>query len=411
MKPLWIIVLLTINFSLNAQPPLTLQQALEVALKNNEGIKAATDQVESQRQLKKTSFDLPKTNVSLMYGQYNSYSKKDNNLTVTQSIPFTAFGSQRALNRSLLVAEESRKAVTVNELTFQVKQVFYGLGYLEDRQALLLQQDSLYEGFLKAAAARYRTGEANLLEQATAETQRNEITNQLVKNKADQVILQTVLKTLLNSDVLPSLEVPAEAELTFGGTSDSTDVQGNPSMAFMQQQVDVASSQKKVEAARAAPEVLVGFFSQTLIGVQDTEYGTGEVARANDRFTGFQVGLSIPLWYAPHQGRIKSAEYNRQAAAHSYQYAKKRLQNEYEQAYQGYLKNRTSLSYYKEAALPNAELIIKQSQAAFQNGEIGYAEYLLGLQRAIAVKEGYISTLNDYNQSIIYLEFLSGNKQ
>jgi cobalt-zinc-cadmium resistance protein CzcA len=78
---------------------LTLEQAIETALKNNGSVQAATYNVESQRALKKTGFDLPKTNVSLLYGQYNSYSKNDNNLTVTQTIPFTAFGSQGALNQ------------------------------------------------------------------------------------------------------------------------------------------------------------------------------------------------------------------------------------------------------------------------------------------------------------------------
>jgi cobalt-zinc-cadmium resistance protein CzcA len=176
----------------------------------------------------------------------------------------------------------------------------------------------------------------------------------------------------------------------------------------MRQQIDVAQSQKKVETAKFAPDLLVGFFSQTLIGSVNPEGGT--VASSSDRFTGFQLGLSLPIWFAPHQGRIKAAEYNKQAAQSSYQYYQTTLNGQLQQAAQQYIKNKNSLSYYRTSALPNAELILKQSQLAFRGGEIGYAEYLLGVRNAITIKEGYLQTLHDYNQSIVYIEFLSGNK-
>lgn len=393
-----------------SQQLLTLEQAIESALQKNEGVQAASYNIESQKALKKTGFDLPKTNVSLLYGQYNSYAKNDNNLTVTQTIPFTAFGSQGALNRSLVASSELKKAATENELIFQVKQVYYQLAFLRAKQKLLEQQDSIYGGFLKAASLRYKTGEANLLEQATAESQRNEVRNLLSKNQADQLVIRNQLKTLINSEELPDITDAELNQISFSNTPDSVAVQANPSARYMQQQMQVAKNEKKVEAAKAAPEVMLGFFTQTLIGIQDAESGSGAIASSSDRFTGFQVGLSIPLWFVPQQGRVKAAEYNRQAAESNYQYYHKTLQGQYQQAMQEYTKNKNSLEYYTTSALPNAELILKQTLLAFSNGEIGYAEYLLGVQKAIAIKEGHLQTLNDYNQSIIYIEFLSGNK-
>ncbi|MCU0369014.1 MAG: TolC family protein [Cyclobacteriaceae bacterium] len=393
-----------------SQQLLTLEQAIESALQKNEGVQAARYNIESQKALKKTGFDLPKTNVSLLYGQYNSYAKNDNNLTVTQTIPFTAFGSQGALNRSLVASSELKKAATENELIFQVKQVYYQLAFLRAKQKLLEQQDSIYGGFLKAASLRYKTGEANLLEQATAESQRNEVRNLLSKNQADQLVIRNQLKTLINSEELPDITDAELNQISFSNTPDSVAVQANPSARYMQQQMQVAKNEKKVEAAKAAPEVMLGFFTQTLIGIQDAESGSGAIASSSDRFTGFQVGLSIPLWFVPQQGRVKAAEYNRQAAESNYQYYHKTLQGQYQQAMQEYTKNKNSLEYYTTSALPNAELILKQTLLAFSNGEIGYAEYLLGVQKAIAIKEGHLQTLNDYNQSIIYIEFLSGNK-
>jgi len=136
-------LLLFITLLGKSQQLLTLEQAIKTGLQKNEGVQAASYNIESQKALKKTGFDLPKTNVSLLYGQYNSYSKNDNNLTVTQTIPFTAFGSQGALNRSLVASSELQKAATENELVFQVKRVYYQLAFLKAKQKLLEHQDSI----------------------------------------------------------------------------------------------------------------------------------------------------------------------------------------------------------------------------------------------------------------------------
>ncbi len=406
-------ILIIITFTLSSlvglgQPSkLTVQQAIDVALKNNVGIQSSVYEVESQKQLKKTGFDLPKTNVSLLYGQYNGFPKNDNNISVSQSIPFAALGSQASLNRSLLASSELKKAYTENELIYQVKQVYYQLAYVQARHELLLQQDSIYEGFLKSASLRYKTGETKLLEQTTAETQRNEVKNQLNQNESTVVILRTQLKTLLNSEGLPEISENGLTEISFEVSQD-TILSANPFLSYMRQQVEVAKSQKKVEAAKFAPDLLIGYFNQTLIDVPNTE--TGAIATSKDRFTGIQLGVSIPLWFVPHQGRVKSAEFNRQAAESNYTHQQKIMQGQSQQAVQLYEKNRSSLEYYRSSALPNAELILKHSQIAFRGGEIGYAEYLLGVRNAISIKEGYLLTLNDYNQSIIYIEFLAGVK-
>lgn len=409
MRTIVIILFSLSSFTLLAQSSkLTLEQAVEIALKNNTGIKAASYEVAYQKQLRKASFDLPKTDVSLTYGQYNSYVKNDNNITVSQTIPFAALGSQGALNRALVASTELKKAATENELVYNVKQVYYQLAYAQARYDLLLQQDSIYEGFLKSASLRYKTGETNLLEQTTAETQRNEVKNQLRQSEATMLVLRTQLKTLLNTEELPDISENTLREIEFRELADTAAVSANPSLAYMRQQVEVAHSQKKVEAAKFAPDLLVGFFSQTLIGTPDSENGGS--ATSSDRFTGFQVGISIPLWFVPHQGRVKAAAYNQQAAQSNYQYYQTTLKGQLQQAAQQYAQNKNSLEYYQTSALPNADLILKQSETAFRNGEIGYVEYFLGLRNALAIKEGYLQTLNDYNQSIVYIEFLSGNK-
>lgn len=403
---LLVLTMIVLTGRISAQTPVTLQDAIQTALKNNLSVQAAEQNVQAQRSLKGTSVDLPKTNVSFMYGQYNSYAKDDNNITVTQTIPFTALGSQGKLNRTNLVSRELQKQVAENELVYRVKQAYLELTYAKSRQALMLRQDSIYEGFVKSAAMRYQSGETNLLEKATAEVQRNEIRNQVRQNESAIKVLRTQLGTLLNSETMPDSNTSL---IEFNSTAiDSVTPVSNPMLKFMHQQVEVAQREKKLEAARLAPDIHAGFFSQTLIGVENLS--DGNLASASERFTGFQVGLSLPLWFAPHRARIRAAEFNKQAAESRHAYYKRTLKDEQLQALQQFTVTRNSLMYYRTSALPNAELMLKQAALAFKSGEINYAEHLIALRSALSIEENYLTTLRDYNQSIIYFEYLSDTK-
>lgn len=385
---------------------LTQEQAVQAALKNNTSLQAAAFEVEAQRSLKGTAFDLPKTNVSLLYGQYNGYPKNDNNVTVTQTIPFTAWGSQGRLNRANIALSELQLNVTQHELIYQVKQAYLELTFAKARQQLLKQQDSIFQEFLKAATARHKSGEANLLEQATAETQANEVKNQLQQNAAKIISHQSRLKALLNSTALP--DAAEDLREYPSASADSFLLTTHPSLQYMNQQIEVAKSQKKLEAGRFAPDITLGLFSQTLIDVANTE--NGQVATRSDRFIGFHVGLAIPLWFGPHLSRVRAAEYNKKAAESNYAYYKQTLDAQQLQAINQYEAGQNSLAYYKSSALVNAALIIKQSQTAFKGGDITYTEYLVALRNAVSVKENHLATLRDYNQAILYIEYLSGNK-
>ena len=409
MRKVLIVMLILLVGKSQAQDNIfSLDEAIDYALKNNSSVRSAGYQIASRKELRKASFDLPKTEVSLLYGQYNSYVDHDNNFTVTQSIPFSALGSQGKLNRSLIASAELQKAQTENELVFQVKQTHNRLLYAYSLRKLLLQQDSIFEGFFRSASLRYQAGETKLLEQSTAEAQRTQAKIRLRENESDIAVLRSQLRSLLNTPATPDIEDHELTQLSSGVNLDTTLLSANPSLAYARQQIEVAKNEKRVQGARFAPDFLVGFFSQTLIGTSDPE--TGAVANGSERFTGFQVGVAIPLWFAPHQARAKAASYNTKAAASRYYAYGQQLRSQMEQAIEEFHKNRNSLASFRDSSLPNAELILKQSEASFRGGEIGYAEFLLGLRNANDIREKYLQTLHDYNQSIILIEFLSGNK-
>ncbi|HRI79214.1 MAG TPA: efflux RND transporter permease subunit [Cyclobacteriaceae bacterium] len=390
------------------QKTVTMDEAILAAVSNNNGLKSATLDVEVQKHLKGTTTEIPKTSLMLLTGQYNSFNQ-DNNITLQQSIPFpTFFISQSKLLEKKIQSSEFRRASSENELIFQVKQVYLTLQYLFSRHFLLERQDSIYADMMKIATLQLKTGEGTLLQKTSAEARYNEVQNLKRQNEADQKVFINQLQILLNSQ---EEILPADTRLTRFSTmltNDTAMVSKNPLLAYQRSLTDVALQEKKVEFNRALPDLTFGYFNQTLIGYQRAYNSTDQYYDSQNRFSGFMAGISIPLWFLPHQARLKSASVRAESIRQGTEYFEKQLLGQWEKAVQEFSKNNNSLDYYTRSALPNAKLILAQTQIAYKTGEISQAEYRLNLQQALSIEEGYLLSLFQFNQSIITLEFLSG---
>ncbi|MBB4107428.1 CusA/CzcA family heavy metal efflux RND transporter [Pedobacter zeae] len=394
-----------------AQTALTLEQAISSALENNRTINGANLGVGLQQVLKKSAFEMPKTEVSMLYGQYNSLVKNDNNFTVSQTIPFpTLFAANAALGDERIKAGQLQVASSKNELVFQVKMVYTNLQYLYSKEKLLLGQDSIYKGFVKSASLKYKTGEGNLLEKVAAETQLQEVKNLLDQNRSDIGIYQAQLATLLGKGGPPLIADKFLKETPEIPFADTTLLNENPTLAYFRQQIVIAEKQRKVELAKALPDFTLGYFNQSLTGFQNVN-GSELFFGRDKRFQGFQVGLSVPLFYRAYAAKAKAASINREIASNELELQQRKLTGQYQQAFGEYLKNRQRYNYFMTSASANAALILKNSRIAYQNGEIGYSEYLLNLKQANGIDEGRLMALLQLSQSINQIEFLTGNNQ
>jgi len=409
VAPAVIVILLFGSSTIQAQNNGSLDEWIAKGLKNNNSVLAADAEVKSSQYLKKTSTEIAKTNVSLTYGQYNSYANKDNNLTISQSIPFpTTFAAKSKLAGSVIESNVLKKKLTEAEVVYQIKQVYYQWLNLNQRKELLARRDSVYKALAKASALRYKTGETNLLEKSSTEARSKEVENQLMQMENDRLALAGRLKALLTSPITTFDEADLK-EAVLSLQVDSSLAAKNPFVIYMKQQISIAENQKKVDKNALMPDITLGYFNQTLYGVPYGNDATAPLANYGNRFQGFSAGISIPLWFAPQSAKVKAAEYSKQNAELQYKQAQNNAVAEIEAAYTEYLKTQKSLQYYKSSGLPNAELITKQSTIAFQKGEINYAQHVLNLQQADEIKQNYLQTLLEYNQSVIALEFLSGS--
>ncbi len=388
----------------------SLDEAIETAIANNPSLQAANLQTQQERVLKGASWNIGKTNFSLTHGQYNSVISNDNQFNISQSFAFpTVYSNQNKLANARIEASEWMQTATRNELVQQVKSTWYTLWLETSKRVLLLNQDSIYQRFVRAADLRYKTGESNLLEKATAESQVAEIKVMLAQNQSDIEIYQTLLKTLLNVEQMVNIEPVRLEAREVNSLLENADISNNPTLGWFQQQIEVANKEKSVERSRMMPDLMVGYFNQSLNGPNQDIDGNPVTYSSSDRFTGFQVGIAIPIFGAKSQASsIRATELKKQETEARLMATSNELEGQLQALIQQYQKFQNSLEYYKVNALPQADLILQQAQKGFESGDIGYVEYTQGLNRALSVRFNYLDILNQYNQTIIQIEFISG---
>jgi heavy metal efflux system protein len=386
---------------------INLHDAILTAIDSNLTVKSSGYSVDARKALKSAAIDLPKLAIDGQYGQFNSYAK-DNSFTISQSFAFPmVYANRHKLADANIKSSEWQFKMSQVEIASQVKMVYWQYAYLMSKQKLLVYQDSLFSGFLRAAELRARAGETNKLEMITARSQSLEIKNQLFQISSDILIFGRKLTVLLNSKTPLA---PAESELhliAFKLISDSISYEMNPTLSYIKQQVEVSRIEQKLEQSQMLPDLNVGYFSQTMIGSQDVN-GVPRDFGKNFRFNGIQAGISIPLWITPYVARNKAAGINYQIAKTDAENYSRSIAGNYQSLLDEYKKFSSSVNYYEKQAVPEADMIIEQASRSYKAGALDYLEFVLTLNRAIGIKQNYLDAINNCNQTIISIEYLTG---
>ncbi|MBP9882479.1 MAG: CusA/CzcA family heavy metal efflux RND transporter [Chitinophagales bacterium] len=391
----------------DAQAPvrqLNIEEAVNIALKNNLQIQSSQLNVASYSKLSKSYFELPKTELNYQYGKFNSINK-DNSFQIAQNIPFPTYYSARSgLYKAEFKNSELKEQATANEIKAQVQFLFYQLQYLQNTKAKLSQLDSLYIDFVNVARLRYESGETNLLEKTTAESKRNEISMLLMQAESDYAATYATLKTVMNSE--DEFEMSGEFEpLILSATFDTSAILQNPALQMMFQQALITEEIKKVETAQTLPEFNVGYFNQSIIGLQNVN-GEDVYFDSADRFSGFNVGINIPLTFFSNDSKIKSIEIQKQSLQKDAENSKMILQNQLENAVRQYLLYLSKYNLYRASSGNNVDAIMNTATLGFKSGNISYIEYVNALESATDIQLKYLQSINQINQAIININLI-----
>ncbi|MBL4675161.1 MAG: CusA/CzcA family heavy metal efflux RND transporter [Mucilaginibacter sp.] len=390
----------------NAQQPVSVNQALQIALKNNLQIQTAglNEKAESIRQ--KTSFDIAKTQISADYGQINS-AINDTRFGITQSISFpTVYSNQKKALKENYLSASAQSALTRQDIKADVRKLYYQLLWIDGKKKLLRYADSIYTLFEKKTNLRFKVGEANVLEQTTAQTHHQQIANQLNLLLGDEEVALKQFNLLLHDSItyIPetdTLRININPALHTQPSNDQL-----PLLQVYNHQAEAARYRWKTERSKLLPDFFAGYNNQSIAGSQfvngmETYYGTGK------RFNYVAAGVSIPLFWGAQSAKASAAKVEWQMAQKRTEFASQQLQTELQNTNSQLQKYATSLEYYEKQGNKNAALIISTADKQFTGGDINYLQWVILVDQAISLKNEYLDMLNSYNQSAIQVQKLN----
>ena len=308
-----------------------------------------------------------------------------------------------------MAAAQSSLVVTRNEVIRDVSVYYYML--LHDRRAIeiLQAQDSVYGRFVSPASARYKAGEAGNLELINAERIRIENRIEMEKTEKSYRSAMLAFRQLLNTDaVVVSADVllPVIRQEIPGA---SVSLEQTPLGGMYAARITASERNLSLAKQGYMPGLSIGLTGQLLIkGFNPYDIERSRFDKGN--FMGFEVGVSIPLFWGGQNAKVKAARRDVELAEISRRQAKQRMDKEYRDGLNELFRAQKVLDYYTAQGNGQGERMGRLSQVSYENGEIGYVEYIQNQQTALDVQLRYADAINDYNQAIITLNYIKENK-
>lgn len=402
MKPLLVIVMMLSTWSLQAQP-MKLEKLLALVKEKSPILKVGQLQEKYYTALKGTAKDIPKTQLITELGNYNSFNF-DSRVSILQ--PFSAgmvYRKQELVLNSYLNTAEANTVIQQQVLEKMIRQLYLELQYLMAKKKILERADSVYGSFQRVAQLRFEKGESNLLEKTTLDNQVMQNRQILLMNLSDTKAIQLEIALLLQDTI--SI-VPAEDLVTAQQLYDTALLQQHPELQYYKAQEQQAEAETQLAKAKLKPEWLIGYNNQSLMGWMEYKNRSERFFTAGDRFSSVTLGMSIPFFNKAQKAKVEAANVQEKVNRANTDIAALRLKTQLQQALQHRDKFNSSLTYFKNSALPQSNIIIQTANLNYKNGQISYIEWATLVNQALGIQMQYADTQRDHQLNEIQLDYL-----
>jgi cobalt-zinc-cadmium efflux system outer membrane protein len=396
VKAFKILILLLLSNCLFAQKQLTEVEALSLALKNSAYSKAATMSVTQSKQLQNTAYNFGNLQVLM-----ESPSGLFQTVGAIQSFDFpTVYAKQHQLLKQQTVLSQVGQQVTENDIKYQIKSLYLAIQYYGALANQYKIRDSLYDKIKQSAQRQYDAGQIDYLEKTFTDAQYGETHNQFIQTQTDLKVALSQLQSFigLNGNIVVTVFQKAPLlQSIIEVNQDSTAVANSPSLLYIKQQQIISSKNLALQRNRFLPGLTIGYLNQG----QDQNTSS---------FLRLRAGITLPIWFWQYTSSIKAAKTGVKIAEQKTLAGQKTLTLQIQQAKGDYLKYSQSLEYYETSGLKQTDDIISTSKRFFEGGhEFDYILYLRNINDAYIIKQKYLENLKGFNQSIININYLSGN--
>ncbi|CAM4335190.1 CusA/CzcA family heavy metal efflux RND transporter [Zobellia nedashkovskayae] len=387
-----LLLLFTINS--NAQKsPVNLETLISMAIENNAGLNANRLEVDQSSALVNSAFSFDKTHVYYEFDENNLASNNEplRVYGIQQDFRFpTVYFSEKKLNKANLALAGSSYEIREKGLKRKVTSAYFAYQIAREKQRVLETLDSLYFSFSNMAARRFELGETNYLEKITATSKQKQISLKYLEAQQNVALAYVdLLKVVQSKDTLQIANEPV-LKVSFNAVNSHE----NPELDYYQNRISVLKFQHGFEKQRLLPDISLNYFQGTNSGLNSDLYG-------------YQLGLRIPILFGGQASKIKAAGFAKEIAAKEYNEYEIQLNAKYVslKAQMDQLMN--SLDYYEQEGTALSDEILKTANGSFKNGEVDFYQYIQSLESAYEVKLDYLDKLEQYNQIVIAINYLT----
>ncbi|WP_109680603.1 CusA/CzcA family heavy metal efflux RND transporter [Xanthomarina spongicola] len=386
------IAVLLISFGLSAQQsPIDINQALELAINNNSGLKASSLKVDEAESLIGSAFTFDKTSVYYSYDESNlgQNNRPLNTFGISQDFKFpTVYFAEKKVNNAQYQMQTSKYNITLQNLKKDVYAGYYQLSYAKNKAKTYQVLDSLYQNFAKSAERRFELGETNYLEMITAQSKQKQLETLYKQALQDIVLAKEQLKKVIQTDTLIIVDEPL-IKLELQGITPKENV----GLLYF-------------EDSKNYYKALIVKEKQSLLPDLNAEYFQGSNSGLNQNLIGYQFGLKLPLFFKGHNSKIKASIIAQEIIEEQEQDYKVKLNTEYQSLLAKLQQNEEAINYYNSQGKKLSEEIVKTAERTFKEGEIDFFQYIQSIETAKEIVLTYLDNLNTYNQTIIAINYL-----
>lgn len=371
---------------------ITLEQARERAVKNYPKIQSARLEIENQKALKKTAWNLG--NTTLFTGEEEA----GNGLSGVQSqgiqqrqIEVFGIVPRLQLQKEQVALAENALNLSMIEIEREVSRAWAMVYTAKNNYQVFKRLDSIFADIERAARIRLEVEATSKLEYLATANQGNQVQIQKEQAYRDYLsALQQLNLWLVNDTLFTVPDIPADqldSPLNF--VADSLD--SHPALNVSKQRVNVADAEIKERRSQFLPKLNLQYSRQKIAG--------------QSGFHQFQAGVQIPLFFGPELGRSQSAKIQRTIAAQDLQQNQMELNAAYQNIREQYVKWQNSWQYYRDIALPMAQEQQTGAVFAYEEGAIDYVTFLQNMREAIRIEVDSWNAFGNYLDSRYQLEY------
>lgn len=378
-----LIVLMFMSSSTFAQQEmLTWQEAKSKLLSQNAIIKAEQNYQEAIQHTTGQGIDIPKTELSIQHGQYNS-GDADQSFSIAQSFHFPTYYFSNSNYYStqkeiVTIQTEIKKQEVLSELYYQ----FFAILQLKQKVNFLNSINTQLQHTKESVRLQYEKGLLNTMEKSMLDNAYINIQRDIQLTRIQLDAQYAKFNWLLAEK---NKYTPAET------TSFFTEVINNKTETtsyFVQRLIAENKLNEyswKSERSKTMPDIRFGYTNQSLTG---TIYN-GKIATSSDRFQFITAGVSIPIFYSSQNARNKIAKVTWEKSNTAVEIEKEKIELEKIRLV-GICKEEQQLllSYTKEI-IPQITSAINSSILQLEKGAITYANWSIYINQALSTYDLY----------------------